>query len=147
MAFPHRPDPDDRARQDRIARELFESLAPIDPFVGDDDPSANLDREPDPEPLDDESKQMIIEDLHDLDGFQELLEPRGVRGILMNCDSCEETHFYEWEIMRSNLLNLLQHHQAHVHEPPFKPKPEEFVTWDYAAGYADAVIELSSDDS
>ncbi|GAB3296198.1 DUF5319 family protein [Epidermidibacterium keratini] len=147
MAFPHRDDPDESARRDRIARELFESLAPLDPFLDDlNDPSAELEREPDPEPLDDEAKRMVLEDLHDLDEFQSLLEPRGVRGICMECAGCEEMHYYEWEIMRSNLLNMLAHHQAHVHEPPFNPKPEEFVSWDYANGYADAVIELSSDE-
>jgi len=132
---------DDREREERIARELFAQLAPLDPFEGDGDPAEDLDDDR-PEPLSDEERKLVLEDLKDLDEFQRLLEPRGVRGICMDCAGCEEMHYYAWEIMRSNLVNMLQHDQSHVHEPPFNPQPSEFVTWDYASGYADAVAEL-----
>ncbi|WP_228389399.1 DUF5319 family protein [Cumulibacter manganitolerans] len=132
---------DDREREDRIARELFAQLAPLDPFESDSDPASELDEET-PEPLSDEERKLVLEDLQDLEEFQRLLEPRGVRGICMDCAGCDEMHFYAWEIMRSNLVNMLQHDQSHVHEPPFNPLPEEFVTWDYASGYADAVAEI-----
>ena len=131
---------DDREREDQIARELFAQLAPLDPFEPGADPASELDEET-PEPLSDEERKLVLEDLEDLEEFQRLLEPRGVRGICMDCVGCEEVHFYAWEIMRSNLVNMLQHDQSHVHEPPFNPQPEEFVTWDYASGYADAVAE------
>lgn len=132
---------DDREREEQIARELFAQLAPLDPFDGHDDPAGELDEEA-PEPLSDEERKLVVEDLQDLEEFQRLLEPRGVRGICMDCAGCSEVHYYAWEIMRSNLVNMLQHDQSHVHEPPFDPRPEEFVTWDYASGYADAVSEM-----
>lgn len=136
----------DREREERIARELFESLAPLDPFIGDlHDPTAALEDEPAPEPLDEEARQLVLEDLRDLDEFQQLLQPRGIRGICMDCGSCDEIHYYAWEIMRSNLLSMLAHNQSHVHEPPFDPRPEEFVTWDYASGYTDAHVDLRTD--
>lgn len=137
-------DPEERRRREaQIARDLFSQLTPLDPFEGEQDPAGSLEEEQAP-PLTAEERELVIHDLEDLDEFQRLLEPRGVRGICMDCGGCEETHFYEWEIMRSNLLNMLQHHQSHVHEPPFSPRQEDFVTWEYASGYADAVAELGN---
>jgi hypothetical protein len=137
-------DPNERRRrEDEIARDLFAQLSPLDPFEGERDPAAALDEEA-AQPLTAEERQLVIHDLEDLDEFQKLLEPRGVRGICMECAGCEETHFYAWEIMRSNLLHMLQNDQSHVHEPPFNPRQEDFVTWEYASGYADAVAEMGN---
>lgn len=133
-----------RRREEQIARDLFAQLAPLDPFEGEPDLAGGAMDEEAPEPLTDEERQLVATDLEDLDEFQRLLQPRGVRGICMDCSGCDEIHYYAWEIMRSNLLNMLQHDQSHVHEPPFNPQPEEFVTWDYASGYADAIAELNN---
>ncbi|MFV0532790.1 MAG: DUF5319 family protein [Cumulibacter sp.] len=136
-------DPEERRRrEEQIARDLFAQLSPLDPFEGERDPAGELDADEQVPPLTAEERDLVVHDLEDLDEFQRLLEPRGVRGICMECAGCEETHFYAWEIMRSNLLNMLQHDQSHVHEPPFNPRPEDFVTWDYASGYADAATEI-----
>lgn len=135
-------DPEERRRRDdQIARDLFAQLTPLDPFEGEQDPTGDLHEE-NAEPLTAEERELVIHDLEDLDEFQRVLEPRGVRGICMDCAGCEQTHYYAWEIMRSNLMNMLQHDQSHVHEPPFNPRQEDFVTWEYASGYADAVAEM-----
>ncbi len=116
--------------------------APLDPFLEDGfDPATALDAEPVPEPLDEEEKLLIREDLVQLDAFLELLAPRGIKGIAIDCDGCHEVHYYAWAIMRANLVHMLQYNQSRVHEPPFSPDPDEFVSWDYARGYADAITD------
>jgi len=125
---------------------------PIDPFAGDPlDPAAELaafDPEPDDEPsapLTGEEREEIVADLADLDGFQQLLEPRGVRGLAVDCHGCEEQHYFAWDLLRSNLSHLLDVGETRVHEPAHAPDPSAYVSWDYARGYADAVLEAADE--
>ena len=39
--------------------------------------------------------------------------------------------------MQANLRQLLDEGQTGRHEPPFDPDPDDYVSWDYASGYAD----------
>ncbi|MGH3744440.1 MAG: DUF5319 domain-containing protein [Mycobacteriales bacterium] len=119
---------------------------PMDPFAGDpDDPVAELaaldDGEDAPEPLTPDERAEVVADLSDLEGFQALLEGRGVRGLVVDCGSCDEVHFFGWDLLRSNLRHLLDHGESRVHEPAYSPDPEHYVSWDYARGYADAVMD------
>jgi hypothetical protein len=117
---------------------------PIDPFHGDpDDPAAQLDDDDPVEPLAPEDREEILADLADLDVFRALLEPRGVRGLVVDCDDCHEPHFFEWDLLRGNLRHLLDHGVTRVHEPAFDPDPAEYVSWDYARGFSDGVLEAS----
>jgi hypothetical protein len=117
---------------------------PIDPFHGDpDDPAAQLDDDEVVEPLAPEEREEILADLADLDVFRTLLEVRGVRGLVVDCDDCHEPHFFEWDLLRGNLRHLLDHGVTRVHEPAFDPDPAEYVSWDYARGFADGVLEAS----
>ena len=119
---------------------------PPDPFDGDpDDPSAEL-AEFDPVdgqfptgPLDAEERQAIEEDLEDLQEFQRLLAPIGVKGVAVQCEDCAEEHYHEWDMLRSNLIQLLADGSLLPHEPAFDPIPDDYVTWEYCRGYADAV--------
>ncbi|GLB64996.1 hypothetical protein NCCP2495_28760 [Dietzia sp. NCCP-2495] len=119
---------------------------PPDPFDGDpDDPSAEL-AEFDPVdgqfpsgPLDSEERQAIEEDLEDLTEFQRLLAPIGVKGVAVQCEDCAEEHYHEWDMLRSNLIQLLADGSLLPHEPAFDPIPDDYVTWEYCRGYADAV--------
>jgi hypothetical protein len=123
---------------------------PLDPFADDPgDPAAEFGRafdadDPDDtdalEPLTAEEEAEITADLADLEVFQVLLEPRGVRGLVVDCQDCEEPHYFAWDLLRSNLRHLLDEGQARVHEPAFSPDPSEYVSWDYARGFADAMI-------
>ena len=76
--------------------------------------------------------------------FQTLLEPRGIRGLVVDCQDCEEPHFFGWDLLRGNLRRLLDQGQSPVHEPAFSPDPADYVSWDYARGFADGV--LTADD-
>jgi hypothetical protein len=124
--------------------------APIDPFLGDPaDPAAALD---DPEhaartvaPLSPVEREDVLADLEDLEVFQTLLEQRGVRGIVVDCDDCSESHFFGWELMRSNLRHLLDVGHTRVHEPAFGPDPMQYVSWEYARGFADGVFAGAED--
>jgi hypothetical protein len=122
---------------------------PIDPFAGDEIPWASaLDAEP-AEPLSPEEREDVLTDLADLDVFQTLLEQRGVRGLVVDCDDCHEPHYFAWDLLRGNLRHLLDIGETRVHEPAFSPDPAGYVSWDYARGYADGVLESaeSADES
>ena len=113
---------------------------PLDPFADDPrDPAAEF-HDDDLEPLTADEEAEITADLADLEVFQVLLEPRGVRGLVVDCQDCEEPHYFAWDLLRSNLRHLLDEGQARVHEPAFSPDPSEYVSWDYARGFADAMI-------
>ena len=80
----------------------------------------------------------FADDPNDPASFRAMLEPRGVKGITMLCEDCDEPHFYDWEIIVSNLTSMLEHNSMPVHEPSAQPNPDHYVTWDYCLGYADA---------
>ena len=116
---------------------------PIDPFNGDPaDPSAGLnDLEPDAEadPLTEAERQDVLEDLSDLEIYQALLSPTGIRGLVIECEDCHEPHYFDWDLLRGNLRHLLSSGRPRVHEPAYDPDPDHYVTWEYARGYADGV--------
>ncbi len=120
---------------------------PVDPFQGDpDDPSHELaaldgDEELPGPPLSAEEREDVLEDLEDLEVFEVLLTPRGVRGLVVDCEECREPHYFGWDLLRGNLRHLLDQGTTRVHEPAFSPDPADYVSWDYARGYADASME------
>ncbi len=120
---------------------------PIDPFAGDpSDPASGLDDDQ-AEPLTDDEREEVLADLEDLDVFEALLEPRGVRGLVVDCEDCREPHYFAWALLRGNLRHLLDDGQPRVHEPAFAPDPADYVSWDYARGFADGVLDAAEDDS
>lgn len=120
--------------------------APPDPFAGDPaDPAAELAADEEPvEPLTAAEREHVLADLEDLEAFETLLAPRGVRGLVVDCEDCQEPHYFAWDLLRANLRHLLDNDQPRVHEPAFNPDPQRYVSWDYARGFTDAV--LSADD-
>ncbi|MGH3804158.1 MAG: DUF5319 family protein, partial [Pseudonocardiaceae bacterium] len=50
---------------------------------------------------------------------------------------CKIPHYFAWDLLRSNLKQLLEAGRTRVHEPAFNPDPNEYVSWEYARGYAD----------
>lgn len=119
---------------------------PLDPFADDPgDPAAAFDADDALAPLTADEEAEIAADLADLEVFQVLLEPRGVRGLVVDCQDCEEPHYFAWDLLRSNLRHLLDEGQPRVHEPAFSPDPSEYVSWDYARGYADATLAPDED--
>ncbi|WP_097322867.1 DUF5319 domain-containing protein [Paractinoplanes atraurantiacus] len=116
---------------------------PIDPFNGDPtDPAAELDdlsEDAEPEPLSEAERQDVLEDLSDLEIYQALLSPTGIRGLVIECEDCHEPHYFDWDLLRGNLRHLLTNGRPRVHEPAYDPDPDHYVTWEYARGYADGV--------
>ena len=122
------------------------SPEPVDPFAGDpQDPArelAQLDEDGEvEEPLDPQEREDVLEDLADLEVFEALLAPRGVRGLVVECADCAEPHWFGWDLLRGNLRHLLDAGTHRVHEPAFAPDPSDYVTWDYARGFTDASLE------
>ena len=118
---------------------------PVDPFAGDpDDPTRELaaldDEDAVDEPLSPGEREDVLDDLEDLEVFEALLGPRGVRGLTVECEDCGEAHYLAWDLLRGNLRHLLDRGTHRVHEPAFSPNPSDYVTWDYARGYADAAL-------
>ncbi len=122
---------------------------PIDPFHGDPaDPTADLDD------LDGDSygelstqeRADLLADLSELEIYQVLLTPKGVRGLVVDCEDCREPHYFDWDLLRGNLKHLLDSGRPRVHEPAYDPDPDHYVTWEYARGYADAVDDMVEDD-
>lgn len=119
---------------------------PIDPFAGDaPDPAAPLGPPEAAEPLSLQDRQEILEDLADLEIYQTLLEPVGIRGLVIECEDCHEPHYLDWDLLRGNLRHLVESGRVRAHEPAFDPDPDHYVTWDYARGYADGVHDTLAD--
>ncbi len=124
-------------------------MEPVDPFADDPaDPAAELaDLEPeDGAPvLAPDEREDILGDLADLESFEALLAPRGVRGIVVDCRDCDSAHYFGWQLLRSNLRSLLDLGRTGVHEPAYAPDPDDYVSWDYARGFADGVLDAAED--
>jgi hypothetical protein len=97
---------------------------PLDPFGSDEDSQF--------EPIDDEERAALLEDLADLAEF---------RGVVIPCPDCEEDHYFGWGLLRENLEHILQRGEPRVHEPAFEPEVDRYVTWDYARGFVDGLLE------
>jgi hypothetical protein len=98
------------------------------------------------EPLDDEEREMLRQDLVDVETLKELLAPRGIKGVLFYCPDCEEDHYLAWDLLKGNLQELLDQGESPVHEPAFDPDPDDYVTWDYARGFLDGYETLQDED-
>lgn len=115
---------------------------PPDPFADDPaDPAKNLGVPEDEPPADmsEDERQELLADLEDLSFYQRLLEPRGIRGIVVDCADCEEPHYHDWTLLRASLEQLLGDGRIRPHEPAYEPNPMDYVSWDYCRGYADGI--------
>ena len=121
---------------------------PPDPFAQDpDDPARALPEHPEDEPAEELSeleRNELLNDLADLAVYQALLEPRGVRGVVVDCGDCEQPHYHDWELLRASLEQLLADGRMRPHEPAFDPNPAAYVSWEYCRGFADGVTATES---
>lgn len=93
---------------------------------------------PDPdEPLDDDEREALRQDLVDVQVLKEVLGSKGIKGAVFYCPDCDEDHFLGWDLLHGNLTQLLKEGESPVHEPAFEPDPNEYVSWDYARGFLD----------
>jgi hypothetical protein len=122
-------------------------VLPPDPFADDpDDPAKDLAAFADDldEPMDSQARTEILADLSDLAVYQALLEPRGVRGIVVDCGECDQPHYHDWSLLRASLEQLLADGRMRPHEPAYDPDPADYVSWDYCRGFADGVTATES---
>ncbi len=126
----------------RYAGSVYDDT-PHDPFAGDpDDPGADLgDSDESPQELSSEEREDALADLADLEVFRALMEPLGVRGMVMDCGDCGESHYIAWDLLQGNLRQLLDDGRPRMHEPAHEPDPGDYVSWEYARGYVDGVID------
>ncbi|RBM13550.1 hypothetical protein DI005_30670 [Prauserella sp. PE36] len=122
-------------------------VLPPDPFADDpNDPAkeiAALD-EPAGEPISPDERSELLADLSDLAVYQALLEPRGVRGIVVDCGECDQPHYHDWHLLRASLEQLLSDGHMRPHEPAYDPNPADYVSWDYCRGFADGITATES---
>src|SRR3954462_88244 len=119
-------------------------VSPFDDASGPDYGSADSQGPP---PLTMEERAGVLDDLAELEVFRTLLEPTGIKGIVVDCPDCDEEHHVDWALMQANLRQLLEEGQTGRHEPPFDPDPDDYVSWDYASGYADGVAAAAEEES
>lgn len=90
-----------------------------------------------PEPLDEEEREALRQDLVDVQILKEVLGSKGIKGAVFYCPDCDEDHFLGWDLLAGNLQELLKEGESPVHEPAFDPNPDDYVSWDYARGFLD----------
>jgi hypothetical protein len=100
------------------------------------------DGEPEPLGLEPEEEEDIRADLEDLAGMRGVFQGQGVKGVVIACPDCGENHFYEWDLLKENLEHMLTTGEPRMHEPAFEVREDEYVLWDYAKGYLDALSDL-----
>lgn len=116
---------------------------PPDPFADDpNDPASFLEPDEEFDPLSPEAMADLRADLESVARFRELLEPRGIRGVGMLCDDCDELHFYDWGILQTNFTAMLNNLSLPVHEPAVGTDPDHYVPWDYCVGFLDGVESM-----
>ena len=121
---------------------------PPDPFADDPcDPSGALDALEPGQPLDAQERTAVEADLADLAVYEALLAHKGIRGLVVCCDECQQDHYHDWDMLRANLLQLLVDGTVRPHEPAYDPEPDAYVTWDYCRGYADASLNEATSES
>lgn len=91
----------------------------------------------DDEPLQEDERQALEQDLVDVQSLKELLSPRGIKGAVFFCPDCNEDHYLAWDLLTGNLQALLSDGESPIHEPAFDPDPDEYIGWDYARGFLD----------
>ena len=99
------------------------------------DPSKRPDE--DEEPLGEDEREALQQDLVDVQVLKEVLGPKGIKGAVFYCPDCDEDHYLAWDLLAGNLEELLSEGESPVHEPAYDPNPEDYVSWDYARGFLD----------
>jgi hypothetical protein len=95
------------------------------------------DERPEQEPAGENERELLQQDLVDVEKLKELLGPKGIKGAVFYCPDCGEDHYLTWDLLSGNLKELLDEGESPVHEPAFEPDPDDYVSWDYGRGYLD----------
>jgi hypothetical protein len=106
---------------------------PIEGPIGDDEPEV-YELEP-------QEAENVRADLEDLSGMRVVFQVQGVKGVVIACPDCGENHYSEWDLLHENLEHMLKTGEPRMHEPAFEVREDEYVQWDYAKGYIDALAD------
>lgn len=121
----------------------FDAMMPRDPFADDPNDPALFITDDDPfdhaEPISEEERIHVQQDLRLVMEFKTTLGPRGIEGVFFMCEDCEEFHYYDWDIMAANMHATLNGELSPVHEPSAQPNINAYVPWDYCIGYLDGL--------
>lgn len=96
-------------------------------------------------PLDAEERKNVEADLEDLRVMRKVFERQGARGVVIDCPDCGQNHYYDWDLLQDSLAHMLETGEPRMHEPAFSPSEEDYVVWDYAKGYIDALADSGLD--
>ena len=99
------------------------------------------DERDEPFDLTPEERRDVEADLDDLAAMRTVFAPQGVKGVVIACQDCGSNHFFEWELLRDNLEQMLTTGEPRPHEPAFDLVEDEYIQWDYGKGYVDAVAD------
>ncbi|HVF52887.1 MAG TPA: DUF5319 family protein [Actinomycetota bacterium] len=99
------------------------------------------------EPLDDDEREALQQDLLDVQVLKEVLGSKGIKGAVFYCPDCDEDHFLGWDLLAGNLRQLLEAGESPVHEPAFEPDPNDYVSWDYARGFLDGYESFEGEET
>ncbi|MDQ3876846.1 MAG: DUF5319 family protein, partial [Actinomycetota bacterium] len=50
-------------------------------------------------PLDDDERELLRQDLIDVQVLREVLGPKGIKGAVFYCPDCDEDHFLGWDLL------------------------------------------------
>jgi Family of unknown function (DUF5319) len=92
-------------------------------------------------PLPADERESVEADLRDLKGMRVAFETQGAKGVVINCTDCGMNHYFGWELLKESLEHMLQTGEPRMHEPAFAPNEEDYIAWDYAKGYLDALAD------
>ncbi|MGI8520993.1 MAG: DUF5319 family protein [Actinomycetota bacterium] len=98
------------------------------------------------EPLDEEERKALRQDLVDVEVLKQVLGDQGIKGTVFFCPDCDEDHYLTWDLLQGNLQELLDQGESPVHEPAFDPNPDDYVSWDYARGFLDGYESFQRED-
>jgi hypothetical protein len=91
--------------------------------------------------LTDQEREDIAADLEDLAAMRDVFSPQSVKGVVIACQDCGQNHFYEWDLLRDNLEQMLATGEPRMHEPAWNIDESEYIQWDYGKGYVDALAD------
>lgn len=92
-------------------------------------------------PLSSDERESVQADLADLEAMRGVFHPQGAKGVVIACTECGANHYYGWELLRESLEHMLETGEPRMHEPPYEPREDEYVVWDYGKGYVDALSD------
>ncbi|MDY3128169.1 MAG: DUF5319 domain-containing protein [Corynebacterium sp.] len=118
----------------------FFANMPQDPFADDpNDPASFIEDDEQVEPISELERLELMTELAMVQQFAQVLPAHGIDGVFMFCEDCEEPHYYDWDIMISNIEAMINDQLAAVHEPSAEPNPMRYVPWEYAMGFVDGL--------